>query len=510
MPRRRANWSRLGLRRRPQRPCAGSVSFAAALVARRWTPTGGGRRPRPRRSAFLADLARATNASGPALVAALVDDARPCGAGSSPCWVPAPALGEHLVRHPEHWRDLADPRAVHRPPHDQGSARDPAHRGRRRPRGAGAGRRRRRPRRRGRAAGRLPPELLRLAARDLGDERRGLSPTSAAELADLAAATLEAALAARPGRAAARRRTAAGSPSSAWASAAAASSTTSATSTWSSSPSRRRGGDEGAATRTGDAARAPGDPESAPSTVGEGTIWPVDAALRPEGKNGALVRTLASHVGLLRALGADLGVPGAAQGAPGRGRRASSAHAYVRASSPLVWRAAERAELRRGRAGDAAPGRATTSRPAQPTVSSSWAGRSARRRVRRPAAAARARPQRPGCAAAARCVRWRRSRRTATSAATTRAALDRGVPLPAHARAPAPAAAAAAHPRAARRRAGPACARPFAWSCPRGAGRGAARGVADARREVRRLHEKLFYRPLLAGRRPAPHRARPG
>ena len=31
--------------------------------------------------------------------------------------------------------------------------------------------------------------------------------------------------------------------------------------------------------------------------TGEGTIWPVDAALRPEGKAGPLVRTLASHVG---------------------------------------------------------------------------------------------------------------------------------------------------------------------------------------------------------------------
>ena len=54
--------------------------------------------------------------------------------------------------------------------------------------------------------------------------------------------------------------------------------------------------------------------------TGEGTIWPVDAALRPEGKAGPLVRTLASHRGLLRALGQDLGVPGAAQGAPGRRR----------------------------------------------------------------------------------------------------------------------------------------------------------------------------------------------
>ena len=31
------------------------------------------------------------------------------------------------------------------------------------------------------------------------------------------------------------------------------------------------------------------------ATTGEGTLWPVDAALRPEGKAGPLVRTIASH-----------------------------------------------------------------------------------------------------------------------------------------------------------------------------------------------------------------------
>ena len=49
----------------------------------------------------------------------------------------------------------------------------------------------------------------------------------------------------------------------------------------------------------------------------EGTIWPVDAALRPEGKSGHLVRTLAQPPRLLRALGQDLGVPGPAQGQAG-------------------------------------------------------------------------------------------------------------------------------------------------------------------------------------------------
>jgi glutamate-ammonia-ligase adenylyltransferase len=40
----------------------------------------------------------------------------------------------------------------------------------------------------------------------------------------------------------------------------------------------------------------------------------VDAALRPEGKAGPLVRTVASHKAYYEPLGQDLGVPGVAQG----------------------------------------------------------------------------------------------------------------------------------------------------------------------------------------------------
>ncbi|MEO5853020.1 MAG: bifunctional [glutamine synthetase] adenylyltransferase/[glutamine synthetase]-adenylyl-L-tyrosine phosphorylase, partial [Nocardioides sp.] len=73
----------------------------------------------------------------------------------------------------------------------------------------------------------------------------------------------------------------------------------------------------------------------------EGTIWPVDAALRPEGKRGPLVRTLASHRGYYerwaktwefqallkaRAVAGDLDL----------GRE------YVEMVTPLVWSVAER------------------------------------------------------------------------------------------------------------------------------------------------------------------------
>ncbi|MGW2117365.1 bifunctional [glutamine synthetase] adenylyltransferase/[glutamine synthetase]-adenylyl-L-tyrosine phosphorylase [Streptomyces zhihengii] len=76
-------------------------------------------------------------------------------------------------------------------------------------------------------------------------------------------------------------------------------------------------------------------------TTVEGTIWPVDANLRPEGRNGPLVRTLSSHLAYYqrwaktwefqallkaRAVAGDLPL----------------GEEYIEAVSPLVWQAAER------------------------------------------------------------------------------------------------------------------------------------------------------------------------
>ena len=127
--------------------------------------------------------------------------------------------------------------------------------------------------------------------------------------------------------------------------------------------------------------------------TGEGTIWPVDAALRPEGKSGPLVRTLASHLGY-----------------------------YERWAKTWEFQALLKA---RPVAGDLELGRPTSTRsprwcgrPPSATASSTdvqamrrrvlehipvghaerqiklGAGRAARRRVRRAAPAARARPRR--------------------------------------------------------------------------------------------------------------------
>ena len=56
----------------------------------------------------------------------------------------------------------------------------------------------------------------------------------------------------------------------------------------------------------------------------------VDADLRPEGRNGPLVRTLESYRRLLRALVAGVGGAGAAAGRPGGGRRRTSARGSSR------------------------------------------------------------------------------------------------------------------------------------------------------------------------------------
>ncbi|MEV7676689.1 bifunctional [glutamine synthetase] adenylyltransferase/[glutamine synthetase]-adenylyl-L-tyrosine phosphorylase [Streptomyces sp. NPDC088752] len=76
-------------------------------------------------------------------------------------------------------------------------------------------------------------------------------------------------------------------------------------------------------------------------TTVEGTIWPVDANLRPEGRNGPLVRTLSSHLAYYQRWAKTwefqaLLKARAVAGDPELGSR------YIEAVSPLVWQAAER------------------------------------------------------------------------------------------------------------------------------------------------------------------------
>ena len=247
------------------------------------------------------------------------------------------ALADHLVRHPEHWRELRDPTL--------GSTRPAAFAIRAALLAAvGAD-----------AADPVPvathPDaeavdalriehrrvLLRLAARDLAHDL-GVDD-AAAELSDLAAGVLEAALAV----------------------------------------ARQRLGDEAATVRLAVVAMGkcgghelnyvsdvdvifvhePVAPEvDATAAVrasgrlaaqlmrvcseqtGEGTIWPVDAALRPEGKAGPLSRTLVSHEGYYERWAAPWEFQALLKARPVAGDLALG-RAFVATVDPMVWRVAE-------------------------------------------------------------------------------------------------------------------------------------------------------------------------
>lgn len=76
-------------------------------------------------------------------------------------------------------------------------------------------------------------------------------------------------------------------------------------------------------------------------TTVEGSIWPVDANLRPEGRNGPLVRTLSSHLAYYQRWAKTWEFQALLKARPVAGDAELGA-AYVEALSPLVWQAAER------------------------------------------------------------------------------------------------------------------------------------------------------------------------
>jgi glutamate-ammonia-ligase adenylyltransferase len=247
------------------------------------------------------------------------------------------ALGDHLRRHPEHWHELTDPTL--------GSTRPPAYAIREGLlRAVGADPRDEQPTSTlgyAEALDALRVEyrrvLLRLAARDLA-HHLGLDD-AAAELADLAAGTLDAALAvarAKVGDAALSCRL-------------------------SVIAMGKCGGHElnyvsdvdvifvaepvdGHAEAT--AMRAAGQLASCLMQVcsdhtREGTIWPVDANLRPEGKAGPLVRTIASHCGYYERWAKTWEFQALLKARPVAGDM-ELGREYARVIGPLVWSAAER------------------------------------------------------------------------------------------------------------------------------------------------------------------------
>ncbi|HET9656521.1 MAG TPA: bifunctional [glutamine synthetase] adenylyltransferase/[glutamine synthetase]-adenylyl-L-tyrosine phosphorylase [Kineosporiaceae bacterium] len=99
-------------------------------------------------------------------------------------------------------------------------------------------------------------------------------------------------------------------------------------------------GEEAAALDTG-ARLAAGMARACSAVTVEGTLWPVDAALRPEGKAGPLVRTLDSHLSYYHRWAQTWEFQALLKARPVAGDR-ELGERYLEAIRPLVWRAAER------------------------------------------------------------------------------------------------------------------------------------------------------------------------
>ncbi|MCM3515450.1 bifunctional [glutamine synthetase] adenylyltransferase/[glutamine synthetase]-adenylyl-L-tyrosine phosphorylase [Nocardioides sp. P86] len=247
------------------------------------------------------------------------------------------ALAEHLARHPEHWTELTDPaigctrpaayalredmlRVVGADPVDPtptATVVDPV------------------------AVDALRVEyrrvLLRLAARDLS-HHLGVDDV-AAELSDLAAATLEAALAVarqRVGEGAGLARLAVIAMGKCGGHELNYVSDVDVVFVYEAVEGASDNAANRAATQlAAHLMRICSDP------TGEGEIWPVDANLRPEGKSGPLVRTLASHEGYYQRWAKTWEFQALLKARPVAGDRALG-RAYVDTMGPLVWTAVER------------------------------------------------------------------------------------------------------------------------------------------------------------------------
>ena len=84
----------------------------------------------------------------------------------------------------------------------------------------------------------------------------------------------------------------------------------------------------------------PGSCVPARRSTPEGTIWEVDANLRPEGKQGALVRTIASHVGYYERWAKTWEFQALLKARPVAGDL-ELGREYVDSVSPFVWSAAD-------------------------------------------------------------------------------------------------------------------------------------------------------------------------
>ena len=249
----------------------------------------------------------------------------------------SPALGDHLKRHPDHWHELCDPTL--------GSTRPAAYALRESLlRSVGADPDASEPvatLATGEAQDALRVEyrrlLLRLAARDL-THHLGVDD-AAAELADMAAGTLDAALAVA--------RAKVGKPASSCRLAVIAMGKCGGHElNYVSDVDVIFVGETAEGHEEQPAIRAATQLASTMMQVcsentREGTIWPVDANLRPEGKSGPLVRTLASHRGYYERWAKTWEFQALLKARPVAGDLALGRE-YVEVMGPLVWSASER------------------------------------------------------------------------------------------------------------------------------------------------------------------------
>ncbi len=245
------------------------------------------------------------------------------------------AFGDHLARHPEHWHSLADlPLPVPRRSGDEVRAEllaavgaDPSSATPTATHSDAVDRMRVAYRR----------CLLQLAARDLADSLdTGLV---AGELADLAAAALEAGLAVtratHPAQAASARLAVIGMGKCGGQE---LNYVSDVDVVFVGEPSV--GVDSESATRAA-TVLATGTMRACADPGGEPALWVVDPALRPEGKNGPLVRSLASHREYYERWAKTWEFQALLKARPVAGDAEVGAE-YVAVIRPLVWRAAER------------------------------------------------------------------------------------------------------------------------------------------------------------------------
>jgi [glutamine synthetase] adenylyltransferase / [glutamine synthetase]-adenylyl-L-tyrosine phosphorylase len=251
------------------------------------------------------------------------------------------ALTHHLVRHPEHWRELTDPTL--------GTTRPAAYAVREAMLSAvGADPRAAEPvadLSDAEAVDALRVEyrriLLRLASRDLA-HHVGVDD-AAAELSDLAAATLDAALAiarARVGETARAARLAVIAMGKCGGHELNYISDVDVVFVYEPATTESGDADEGTALRAA-TQLASQLMRICSDHTREGTIWPVDANLRPEGSQGPLVRTLASHRGYYEKWAKTWEFQALLKARPVAGD-VDLGRRYCEMVAPLVWSAAER------------------------------------------------------------------------------------------------------------------------------------------------------------------------